>query len=81
MGAYVPVTKVRGSGRDGRSMFMGLRVWLRLVSGRSQAKSVKGTGHARLCSCEVKHSTLNYVIEQELYDRMVENRVNAASTA
>ena len=47
------------------------RVWLRLVAGRSQSKSVIGTGRARLCAY-VKLSTLNSAIDPELRDRKVE---------
>ena len=49
-------------------------------SGRSQLKSVSGTGRARLCAY-VKLSTLNSAIEPELHDRRVEGRANVTSSA
>ena len=55
------------------------RVWLRLVAGRSQSKSVIGTGRARLCAY-VKLSTLNSAIDPALRDRKVEDRANATSS-
>ena len=80
--AYVPVSKVRGSRRDGRPDVYraSWRVWLRLVAGRSQSKSAIGTGRARLCAY-VKLSTLNSAIDPELRDRKVEDRANATSSA
>ena len=79
--ARVPVRKVRGSRRDGRSIFMSLLTGMVAVGGRPQLGEVgKGTGRARLCAY-VKHSTLNSAIEQELRDRRVEGRANATSSA
>ena len=79
--AYVPVSKVRGSRRDGRPMFIEHPGgWLRLVAGRNQSKSAIGTGRARLCAY-VKLSTLNSAIDPELHDRKVEDRANASSSA
>ena len=56
------------------------RVWLCLVAGRSQSKSVIGTGRAALCAY-VKFSTQNFAIDPELRDRKVDDRANAASSA
>ena len=56
------------------------RVWLQLVAGRSQSKSVIGTGRARLCAY-VKLSTLKSAIDPELRDRKVADRANATSAA
>ena len=81
--AYVPVSKVRCSRRDGRLTW---RAWLRLVAGRNQSKSAIGTGRARLYTY-VKLSTLNSAtdpelrIDPELPDRKVEDRANATSSA
>ena len=74
VGAHVPVTKVRGSRRDGRLIFMSLLTRMVAVGGRPQLGEVgKGTGRARLCAY-VMHSTLNSAIEQEFRDRRVEDR-------
>ena len=63
--AYVPVTKVRGSRRDERLIFMSLLAGMVAVGGRPQLGEVgKGTSRTRLCEY-VKHSTLNSAIEQE----------------
>ena len=77
----VPVTKVRGSRRGGRSMFMRLLagMWLRLVAGRSQSKSVRGPavcGYVRTLLW-----TLNFAIDKELLNRKVEDTVNVTSAA
>ena len=58
-----------------------LRVWLRLVASRSQAKSVRGPavrGYVR--TLNLGHLP-NSVIEQELLGWRVENRTNAISPA
>ena len=79
--AYVPVSKVRGSRRDGRPMFIehpggyGCGWWQAVAS-----QSAIGTGRARLCAY-VKLSTLNSAIDPELRDRKVEDKANAASSA
>ena len=49
--------------------------WWQVVARRSQQG-----GRARLCAY-VKHSTLNYAIEQELRDRRVEDRTGPARQA
>ena len=73
MRAHAPVTRVRGfearwaldiyEPPDGRGMVA--------VGGRPQPGEVgKATGRARLCAY-VKHSIVNFAIEQELRDRRV----------
>ena len=83
VGAHVPVPvrKVRGSRRDGRSTFVSLLAGMVAVGGKPYPGEVsEGTGRERLCAC-VKRSTLNSAIEQELRDRRVEDMANATSYA
>ena len=61
--AQVPVTKVRGSGRDGRAMFIGLPMSMAAVGGRPWPGEVsEGTGRTRPCAY-VFLWTLNFVID------------------
>ena len=55
-------------------------VWLQLVAGCSQLKSVVGTGRAQLCAY-CKLSILNSATDPELRDQKVEDRANATSSA
>ena len=81
MRAHVPVTKVRGSRRDGRLIFVSILAGMVAVGGRPQLGEVgKGTDRTRLCAY-VKHSTLNSAIEQKLSDWRVEDRANATSSS
>ena len=49
--AQVPVTRVRGSRRDGHLIFMSLLAGMVAVGGRQKLGEVgKGTGRARLCA-------------------------------
>ena len=57
LGAHIPVSKVRGSTRDGRSIFMSLLAGMGAVGGRPQSvEASEGTGRARLCALMVRQS-------------------------
>ena len=74
LGAHVPVIKVQGSRRDGRLMFMSFLAGMVAVGGRPYpGEFSEGTGRARLCAY-AKHSTPHSATEQELRDRVVEDR-------
>ena len=81
--AYIPVSKVRGSRRDGRPMCIehpgGYGCgWWQAVASRSQRKGPAVRGYVRTY---VKLWTLNSAIDPELRDRKVEDRANSTSSA